>query len=353
MIHHCNRLVLSIAVILFTGAWSSSAIAHGHNAHPIPEIVFGEITYGTTPQYHEQNGKLRQDLSGAAYNGRILITVDDGGKPSEYDFLRRMTPDLENNTDENAFMLNQPHRDLEGASWGHGWFFVTTSLSATGDEKQDYRWLTRFRAQGLQSDPRLQESVDLRDELMDALWTEFGDEWFNRIETKSSKAGGLNIEGLAVHPHRPNSIVWGIRSPLFGDTFATEDVDGDRILDEGRASIATVDRPFDAAPRFAFETLDLDGHGVRSFEYSPVLRGYVIISGPAMKADGYSLWFWSDHGDLIPLDLPGFDQLCRPEGIVQAQDSGVPYLLVLSEESGAACNGAEYTYIRAEIDTQR
>ena len=54
---------------------------------------------------------------------------------------------------------------------------------------------------------------------------------------------------------------------------------------------------------------------------------------------------------LSPRDLAGFDDLCRPEAVFQQNKDGKKYLVVTSEESGAPCVNAPFTYIRAEIKT--
>jgi hypothetical protein len=55
------------------------------------------------------------------------------------------------------------------------------------------------------------------------------------------------------------------------------------------------------------------------------------------------------NGDVVGLALPGVDQLCRPESVIQQNKDGKEYLVVLSEDSGIECEGTPFTYIRAEI----
>ena len=129
---------------------------------------------------------------------------------------------------------------------------------------------------------------------------------------------------------------------MSGDNFPADTRDGVAI-------IAIVEDAFGDSPSFRFETLDLDGHGVRGMEWIPALNGYVIIGGPVVKANDYSLWRWAADGRLEPLELDGFDQLCRPESVIQIKEHGAPHLVVLSEESGGACLDAPFTLIKAEI----
>jgi hypothetical protein len=84
-------------------------------------------------------------------------------------------------------------------------------------------------------------------------------------------------------------------------------------------------------------------------EWIPAMGSYVIIGGPVPAADNYSLWQLTWNGTLKPLELPGFENLCRPESVMQIKEGYKEYLVVLSEESGAACNNVPYTFIMAEI----
>ncbi len=196
---------------------------------------------------------------------------------------------------------------------------------------------------------------------MSALQRKFGDEWFKRIENEEGKSGGLNIEGISAY-HKPGSkLVWGLRSPLFGDDFAkpidysgtNSDKNLVKYLYTGKAIIALVDNPFNGSPSFTFETIDLMGHGIRGIEWIPAMNAYVIIGGRVFKANDYSLWIWNpDSASLVKLDLDGFSALCRPESVIQLTENGNNYLVILSEDSGGACENAPFTFIKAEIVTK-
>jgi hypothetical protein len=325
----------------------SSPLAWAHSFH---EVEFGEIITGFNSQYHEQPaGSLRQDLSGAAADYKRIIFVDDGGSPPEFSFVRVMSELPDTGAIDIPLTLN--HEDLEGATYHNGYFIITTSMSAEIGEAQ--RRLTRFKLNWSGNQLKYEKSVDNRDGLMEALRQQFGDEWFNRIKDEPGRAGGLNIEGLS----RPNTwqdfILLGLRSPLLGDNFGNPATDPGLNLDEGMAIIAKVHHPFDANPTFDFQTLDLlsetGSHGIRGMEWIPAMGSYVIIGGPVPAADNYSLWQLTWNGTLKPLELPGFENLCRPESVMQIKEGYKEYLVVLSEESGAACNNVPYTFIMAEI----
>jgi hypothetical protein len=319
-------------------------------AHSYDNVEFGEILTGFNSQYHEQPaGVLRQDLSGAATDYDHIIFIDDGGSPPDFSFVRVMSDLPDTAAIDIPLTLN--HQDLEAATYHNGYFIITTSMSdAIGD---DQRRLTRFKLNRYGSRLKYEKSVDIRDELMAALSDQFGEEWFDRIRDEPGRAGGLNIEGLS-RPHTwQDFILLGLRSPLLGDNFGNPATDPALNLDEGQAIIAKVHHPFDDDPTFDFHTLDLQtetgSHGIRGMEWIPAMNAYVIIGGPVPAVDDYSLWQLKRNGALSRLELPGFEDLCRPESVMQVKEHWKKYLVVLSEESGAACNEAPYTFIMAEI----
>ncbi len=307
-------------------------------------VQFGEIFTGKTTLYHQlPDGTSRNDLSGVATDGHNIIFIDDGGDISDFNFVRVMTefPD----TNAVNIPLSLFHNDLEAATYQKGYFFVTCSQSEPNNP--DTHWLTRFQIDKRSNELIRQTTVDIREKLMSALQARFGSDWYDRIKNAPPKAGGLNIEGLSSYHkyHRgKNILLWGLRSPLFGETFPTN-------LRDGVAIIAKVSNPFGENPSFDFITVDLEGDGVRGFEWIPSLHGYVIIGGPVEKGDIYSLWLLRLKGNLELLDLPGFSNLCRPETVMQMRENHKNYLVVISEDSGPACKNKEFTYIKAEILT--
>lgn len=309
------------------------------NFEPNQPVQFGEIITGKNSLYHQlPDGTTRNDLSGAATDGHDIIFIDDGGDVSDFNFVRIMSEI----PDDNA--VNKPlslfHNDLEGATYQKNYFVVTCSLSDPAN--LDTQWLTRFQIDRRSNDLIRQTSINLRENLMSALKARFGSEWFDRIKDAPAKAGGLNIEGISTYHKGKNVFLWGLRSPLFGENFPTD-------LHDGVAIIAKVFNPFGGYPFIDFITVDLEGDGVRGMEWIPSLHGYVIIGGPVEKGDLYSLWLLRPRWGLEQLDLPGFSDLCRPETVTEIRENHKNYLVVISEDSGAACKNKEFTFIKAEI----
>ena len=118
----------------------------------------------------------------------------------------------------------------------------------------------------------------------------------------------------------------GFRSPLQGS----------------QAIIASIENPaavFDAkaAPQISntLQTLDLGGHGIRGMSYVAAMNGYLVISGPAARADhAFGLWFWSGQADaparrVTVSGLAGFE---RAEGVCRAVIDGVTKIVIVSDD---------------------
>ena len=132
--------------------------------------------------------------------------------------------------------------------------------------------------------------------------------------------GGLNIEGLAMSPE--GALLIGFRNPVPGD----------------RALVVTLRNPADVvfrrqAPAFGRPaTLDLGRRGVRSLEYVPGLRAYLIVAGATDSTKNFALYRWSGDADSAATPVPGIDLGgLRPEALV-ARGGGRDRLLLLSDD---------------------
>ena len=141
-----------------------------------------------------------------------------------------------------------------------------------------------------------------------------------------AKSGaGLNIEALEITPDAQRLLI-GFRSPLQGS----------------QAIIASIDNPAaifdsDATPHVSnpLQTLDLDGHGIRGMSYVAALFGYLIVSGPASRADhAFGLWFWNGQADASArrVTVPGLAGFERAEGVCPAVIDGVPKIVIVSDD---------------------
>ncbi|MCP3672074.1 MAG: hypothetical protein GY814_16890 [Gammaproteobacteria bacterium] len=324
--------------------------------------IFSEITTGKIGQYHDQNNSKRQDLSGAASNGGQVFIVDDGGKPSDFNYI--VFKESLNETEQKLpFPSGMTDKDLEGATWLNQSLIVTTSLSKENDK--NYRQVTKLKVKEDEYGQKylvVLSSADLRSLIINSMKENaqlkevanragFDHQtWFDRTKKESPKSGGLNVEGISRSHDNGNDVLLGLRSPLYGGSFGSPAADATKSLNEGRAMIARISNAFSDNASVSFELLDLAGMGIRGFEYIPAMGVYVVIGGPVPKADKYKLFsYHPESGKTESLELEGFESLCRPESVTQITEGIDNYLVVLSEESGSACKDAAFTYIKAKL----
>ena len=146
---------------------------------------------------------------------------------------------------------------------------------------------------------------------------------------RPEEAGGLNVEGLAATPDR--RLLIGFRSPV----------------PEGRALVVPIENPADVIfrdrpPRLGRAmTLALDGRGIRSIEYVPAMRAYVLVAGSANGGRDFALYRWSGSAADAPLLLEGVPlRGLSPEGIV-VESAHPDRLLLLSDDGGRRIGGRD------------
>jgi hypothetical protein len=213
--------------------------------------------------------------------------------------------------------------DLEGLALdGLGYLYAVTSHSRDddGNEKKSREKLLRFRIEGervvgpvvvgglkpalVAAHPLLAAAAQVAD---------------------AKAGGGLNIEALEITPDRQRLLI-GFRSPLQGSL----------------AIIASVENPgavfeADAAPQVSgtLQTLDLGGHGIRGMAYVAALDGYLVISGPASRADvAFGLWFWSGQpaAPARRVTVAGLSGFEHAEGVCPAVIDGEPRIVIVSDD---------------------
>jgi hypothetical protein len=111
----------------------------------------------------------------------------------------------------------------------------------------------------------------------------------------SETEGGLNIEGLAATPE--GHLLIGFRGPVH---------DGKALLlpllNPAELVVAT---GMPGTPKFGAPIeFALDGRGIRSIEYAPLLRAYLIVAGPQGSDGDFKLYKWSGVPTAAPVSLP-------------------------------------------------
>ena len=213
--------------------------------------------------------------------------------------------------------------DLEGLAMdGSGHLYAITSHSRDdeGDEQKGREKLARFR---IEKD-KVVEPVVVGG-LKRALTAMHPVLAAAALVADAKSGAGLNIEALEITPDAQRLLI-GFRSPLQG----------------GRAIIASVENPaaiFDAkaAPQISgtLQMLELGGHGIRGMSWVAALNGYLVISGPASRADhAFGLWFWSGQADAPArrVMVPGLQGFERAEGVCPAVIDGVAKIVIVSDD---------------------
>jgi hypothetical protein len=328
--------ILTFLLVLWGPLWST-----------VP--TFHVIEKGRTPSF-SKTGTRRQDLSGAVcVDGRAYLAYD-GGANSEHPEIR-VAP-LDRITQEGT-VLNRVvgQKDLEGFTYHEGRFFVLSGLSQADEDTEAYQLLTAFVLDPTGRFVQHEQSVVIRDLLLLALMGLPDKRWYSRVAATFGVKGGLSAEGLSWVPGQPETLVIGLRSPLYGPAFGDPTFGKAFALDRGKALLAFVTKPFSDRPTVRLQPIDLGGQGIRDIQYIPEFRAFLVIGGPVDRAPDFSLWLCRLNGETERIHLPEFKGLCRPEAIMQVPGRNEIYLF--SEEGGAFCESPEYTYLRLGFSITR
>ena len=320
-----------------------SALSHGDAKAP----SFTLVKTGLLPLY-DYDGIKRQDISGAAISGDIVILGDDGGPNAERQEVR--ITDITTLLEPATLLKRQvKQRDIEGVTASKDTIYITSSMSQVAEESDDYLVLAEMNIDPSTKKVIAERYAYLREPLVNSLRDRFqNQDWYGRIATSFAKEGGLNIEGLSISHLQKGSLVFGLRSPLWSVNFGSPKFGSKFSLTQGEAILMHVKEPFGSpSPQeVMIETLNLKGNGIRSIEYIPQLLGggYIISAGPVEKdSSAFSLWWYQPNKTPVELNIEEFKHLCRPESITF--DSKSRHLSIISEQSGDACAKQKYTYI--------
>ena len=218
--------------------------------------------------------------------------------------------------------------DLEAlARDDEGFIYALTSHSRTrkGNRSPDREHLMRFKIQdgnvlGLTSYDNLTQVLETDHKLHDLI----------RERTKAEVSfEEINIEGMAFDPVKKR-LVLGFRDPEFNNM----------------ALVAFISNPKDvfernAKPEFdEVAILDIDGGGIRSINYDPVLKNYVIAN-EVKDENGQKfsqLWTWSGNPIDEPqkISLPNLQHITNVEAVDSITVNGKPQMIVMGDEGNAS-----------------
>ena len=218
--------------------------------------------------------------------------------------------------------------DLEAlARDGEGFIYALTSHSRTrkGNRSPDREHLMRFKIQdgnvlGLTSYDNLTQVLETDHKLHDLI--------SERTKAEVSFEE-INIEGMAFDPVKKR-LVLGFRDPEFNNM----------------ALVAFISNPKDvfernAKPEFdEVAILDIDGGGIRSINYDPVLKNYVIAN-EVKDENGQKfsqLWTWSGNPTDEPqkISLPNLQHITNVEAVDSITVNGKPQMILMGDEGNAS-----------------
>ena len=218
--------------------------------------------------------------------------------------------------------------DLEAlARDDEGFIYALTSHSRTrkGNRSPDREHLMRFKIQdgnvlGLTSYDNLTQVLETDHKLHDLI----------RERTKAEVSfEEINIEGMAFDPVKKR-LVLGFRDPEFNNM----------------ALVAFISNPKDvfernAKPEFdEVAVIDIDGGGIRSLNYDPVLKTYVIAN-EVKDENGQKfsqLWTWSGNPIDEPqkISLPNLQHITNVEAVDSITVNGKPQMILMGDEGNAS-----------------
>ncbi|MDO4907194.1 Pycsar system effector family protein [Neisseria sp.] len=276
-------------------------------------------------------------------DGRLLVVEDEHKRAAS---IVSFKPDgtLEENEAADTRIVRGFKRklsDLEGLTLDkEGYVYAITSHSRNreGVRRPDREHFLRFKIRG-------NDVVELSsfDGLVDVLENSEQVEQLIRNKTGTMlDLKTLNIEGLAYDPVE-DRILLGFRDPEFNNRPMVLYIDNYKeMFTEG------------AQPNFSdIAFLDLKGGGIRSINYDPVLKSFVITN--EVKDENRKkfpqFWVWSGkpNEEPKPVDLPNFKLMSNVEAVDSVKINGQNRLIFMSDD-GDATKGIGGKYMIVEYD---
>ena len=263
-------------------------------------------------------------------DGRILIAEDEPNHAFSVLSIDKSGHLVEDEALDTRIITGFKRRlnDLEAlARDNEGFIYALTSHSRNrkGQRSPDREHLMRFKIQGgdvlgLTSYNNLTQVLESDTKLHDLI----------RERTKAEVSfEEINIEGMAFDPVKKR-LVLGFRDPEFNNM----------------ALVAFISNPKDvfehnAKPEFdEVAVLDIGGGGIRSLNYDPVLKNYVIANEVKDETgEKFSqLWTWSGNPTDEPhkISLPNLQHITNVEAVDSITVNGKPHMILMGDEGNAS-----------------
>lgn len=219
---------------------------------------------------------------------------------------------------------DDPEADIEGAAWlGDRIYWIGShSRNSKGEKCPDRRRLFATKTKSVGGDIHLETVGEpyrhlLRDMKNDPNLARF--DLDAAAELPAEAPNGLNIEGLAATPE--GNLLIGFRNPIPDKKALLIPLKNPhKVLDGADAKLGD---PI---------LLDLGGRGIRSLEYWPDQRTYLIVAGPFDDHGSFRLYQWSGNPDDVPKAVDGlqFGEL-HPEALF-VRDNTAREIQILSDD---------------------
>ncbi|MDO4641725.1 MAG: DUF3616 domain-containing protein [Neisseria sp.] len=262
-------------------------------------------------------------------DGRLLVVEDEATRAAS---LLTFASDGSLKEDEAVDAriirgLKRKLSDLEGLTRDKdGYIYAITSHARNrqGQRRPDREHMLRFKIQGndvrdLSSFDELTDVLEKSEKLQALIKEKIG----TGLEFKN-----INIEGLAYDPIK-NRLMLGFRDPEFNNYSLVASIDNQKDVFEQKAEPNFVEVAF----------IDIKGGGIRSMNYDPVLKTFVLTN--EVKDDDGSkfsqLWTWSGNPKDAPkpVELPNLRHMTNVEAVDSVMVNGQPRMVLMSDEGDA------------------
>ena len=263
-------------------------------------------------------------------DGRLLIAEDEPSHAFSIVSIDKSGRFVEDEALDTHVITGFKRRlnDLEAlARDDEGFIYALTSHSRTrkGNRSPDREHILRFKIQGgdvlgLTSYDNLTQVLETDKKLHDLI----------RERTKAEISfDEINIEGMAFDPVKKR-LVLGFRDPEFNNMALVAFIGNPKEVFEHHAK-----------PEFdEVAILEIDGGGIRSLNYDPVLKNYVIAN-EIKDENGQrfsQLWSWSGKPTDEPqkISLPNLQHITNVEAVDSIVVNGKAQMILMGDEGNAS-----------------
>ena len=263
-------------------------------------------------------------------DGRLLIAEDEPSHAFSIVSIDKSGRFVEDEALDTHVITGFKRRlnDLEAlARDDEGFIYALTSHSRTrkGNRSPDREHILRFKIQGgdvlgLTSYDNLTQVLETDKKLHDLI----------RERTKAEISfDEINIEGMAFDPVKKR-LVLGFRDPEFNNMALVAFIGNPKEVFEHNAK-----------PEFdEVAILEIDGGGIRSLNYDPVLKNYVIAN-EIKDENGQrfsQLWSWSGKPTDEPqkISLPNLQHITNVEAVDSIVVNGKAQMILMGDEGNAS-----------------